>query len=138
MSNQIEKNSKQQRRLSRQNSDKENTYSFEKNENAKNISNVGTKINISNRQAANLEKMKKVAEEKADLSYSRYRLASMITKNGCQPVFGYNHDRTTLRGRTLCSFHAEIEALSQVLRGTNYQCEKERFYQPKVAVWIGT
>lgn len=30
---------------------------------------------------------------------------------------GFNHDRSKLRGRTLCSFHAEIDTLSRLLRG---------------------
>lgn len=38
-------------------------------------------------------------------------------KNGTVVAKGHNHPRTTIRGTPLCTFHAEIDTLSQLLRG---------------------
>jgi len=55
--------------------------------------------------------------------------SEMLMKHGCVIVsggkiiaFGKNHNRTSLRNKTLSSFHAEISAMSYSLRGSAQTC----------------
>jgi tRNA(Arg) A34 adenosine deaminase TadA len=56
--------------------------------------------------------------EKADMLF---RHGSVAVSCGRVLSGGHNHYRNKLRSRTLCSFHAEVDVLSRVLRGTYQQ-----------------
>lgn len=70
---------------------------------------------LSNKQA----KLVSLAAEKATESDMQYKHASLAVSNGRVLAKGNNHQRKKLRSRTLCSFHAEIDVISRLLRGTD-------------------
>lgn len=62
-----------------------------------------------------------------------YRLACIAVKNGKIVSRGHNHSRTALKGRVLCSFHAEVDTLYRLLWGTdqNFRHQHRRSSQGK-------
>lgn len=52
-----------------------------------------------------------------------FRHGCCAVKNGSIVAKGHNHPRTTIRGTAVCTFHAEIDTLSQLLRG-----RKDRYF----------
>ena len=59
-----------------------------------------------------------LAAQKAEQSDMQYKHASVAVSNGRVLAMGNNHQRKKLRSRILCSFHAEIDVISRLLRGT--------------------
>jgi deoxycytidylate deaminase len=58
---------------------------------------------------------------------------TLANRHGCVIVIGgkivatgHNSERTTMRGHTCCSVHAEMCALSRLLRGRRQQVEKRK------------
>lgn len=47
-----------------------------------------------------------------------FKHGSVAAENSKVVATGHNHSRNKLRGRVLCSFHAEVDVLSRLLRGT--------------------
>lgn len=60
-----------------------------------------------------------LARERATKSnLHSFRHGAVIVSSGKVIGLGHNHARTKMRRRNFCSFHAEIDAMSYVLRGS--------------------
>ena len=57
------------------------------------------------------------------------RLGSVALSGGKIISKGHNHSRTKIRNRKVCSFHAEVDVLSRLLRGT-YNRKVCKEYRP--------
>ena len=60
-------------------------------------------------------RMLNLTAQSASLSSLKYRHSCGIFKGGKKIVEGHNHDRSTYRGKFMCSFHAEMDAYSNLM-----------------------
>ncbi len=65
-----------------------------------------------------IENIINICIENAEDSPLFMRHGAAIVKGGTILGQGHNHERGTLKGNQLCSFHAEVAALYRVLSGT--------------------
>lgn len=85
---------------------------------------------LTNRQRKLVERAMEEAH-KADQMYFKH--GSVAVQNSTVIATGYNHPRNKIRGRYVCSFHAEVHVLSRILRARHqphcktYSCFEEPY-----------
>jgi len=80
------------------------------------------KLHISKKQDTYIQAAKQVALK----STFTFRIGCVAVSEGKIIAEGYNHERSALKGRTLTSFHAEVNTLSKILR-----CRKDRLCEQR-------
>lgn len=80
---------------------------------------------LSKKQDTYVESAKRLALE----SKFYFRIGCVAVSNGKIIAGGFNHERSTLKGKTLTSFHAEIDTLSKILRGRRHTNRKDRYQE---------
>ena len=79
-------------------------------------------LQLSKKQEKYIDEAKRFASE----SKFYFRIGCVAVSNGKIVAGGFNHERSSLRGKTLTSFHAEIDTLSKILRN-----RKDRYFERK-------
>ena len=85
--------------------------------------------NLSDKQIAFIDLAIKLAKEGREKNNYCYAHGAIAVSNGRVLSKGINHPRTKLRDRCVSSFHAEVDVLSKVLRGTSQDIYTSRVGQ---------